>query len=385
MPKAKCPKCGAKNSKERMVCIECGTALASEHVERHLPQVSVEQVSTEAEVQVKSVIEKEPKEVVDDEYHDNEKVLFKTRGSLRTSFWKSEEANCFVTESHVMIETQESIRIAVSHITDCQTPAMTKAAALLHQDMSCTDVTATLIFRDDSNRKHKLDLDMSVIHMFNFKHAVLKQVLKHAIEEPSLVVSDRVLKPILETFRDKTRDNVCVGLQELGLNTVIAERGRIEEKVFGDGSLGITRIFDGPIRWVNTRRKRIYRELFGKYGVPTEYYTDYGVPDSRLGIDSPSAGIRAIHLYAGPLSDKVVDIHWDGGESYPDIIDRLNSNTEIKETIMRNVDIDIMAFPVGCWLISTKWSDDYRIIPTKELWNCYQAIANHLLAEWKSK
>ena len=75
--KVKCPKCGAKNSKERMFCIECGSSLTSEQVERQLSQVS-----TEAEVPDKTVIEKEPREIVEEEYRDNEKVLYKTRGWL---------------------------------------------------------------------------------------------------------------------------------------------------------------------------------------------------------------------------------------------------------------------------------------------------------------
>jgi len=57
--KKKCPICGAKNSKERMFCTECGAPLASEQVKKQLSYVS-----TEAEAQVKTVIEKEPRESV---------------------------------------------------------------------------------------------------------------------------------------------------------------------------------------------------------------------------------------------------------------------------------------------------------------------------------
>jgi uncharacterized OB-fold protein len=44
--KVKCPNCGAKNSKERMTCVECGTSLASEQVERQLPTVYFHRMTT---------------------------------------------------------------------------------------------------------------------------------------------------------------------------------------------------------------------------------------------------------------------------------------------------------------------------------------------------
>jgi len=50
MFKKKCPVCGAKNSKERTACIECGAPLASEQVKGQLSRVS-----TEAEAQVKTM------------------------------------------------------------------------------------------------------------------------------------------------------------------------------------------------------------------------------------------------------------------------------------------------------------------------------------------
>ncbi len=73
MFKKKCSKCGAKNSKERTVCIECGAPIVSEQVESQ-----VAHVSTEAEVQVKSTIGKKPEERIKGEHRDNEKILYGT-------------------------------------------------------------------------------------------------------------------------------------------------------------------------------------------------------------------------------------------------------------------------------------------------------------------
>ena len=73
MAKKKCPVCGVKNDKERMVCIECGAPFTLERVEGELVRAP-----TEVEAQVKTDVEKARKEKVADEYWDNEKVLYET-------------------------------------------------------------------------------------------------------------------------------------------------------------------------------------------------------------------------------------------------------------------------------------------------------------------
>ncbi|GAG95007.1 unnamed protein product, partial [marine sediment metagenome] len=148
--KKKCPNCGAKNSKERMTCAECGAFLTSEQVERQLPQVPTAQVPTEAEVQGKTVIEKEFKEGIEDEYRDNEKVLYKTRCRLLGK--KPEEADCFVTEGHVVIETNEPVKIPLSRVQKCDIAAQ-------YPSRFFPTGTATLTFLDDLNKKHKLTLE----------------------------------------------------------------------------------------------------------------------------------------------------------------------------------------------------------------------------------
>ena len=56
---------------------------------------------------------------------------------------------------------------------------------------------------------------------------------------------------VKETFRDRTRDRICAGLQRLGIDAQVATRGRPVERVGGSGSLGLIDINDGPISWVN--------------------------------------------------------------------------------------------------------------------------------------
>ncbi len=174
--KVKCPNCGAKNSKERMVCIECGSSLTSEQVERQLSQVS-----TEAKVPDKTVIEKEIEAKIEDEYRDNEKVLFKTEGYLilpRSKhdglYRKREMAYCFVTERYVVIEAEETTKIPLSCIQDCRLSYGTEAGFEFGFG-PC--VIATLTFVDDTNKKYELSFEMyDMANGGNFKRALAKHL-----------------------------------------------------------------------------------------------------------------------------------------------------------------------------------------------------------------
>ena len=50
MFKRKCPRCGTKNNKERMVCIECGVPFAFERVERQLAHVPANRKGTKDKI-----------------------------------------------------------------------------------------------------------------------------------------------------------------------------------------------------------------------------------------------------------------------------------------------------------------------------------------------
>jgi hypothetical protein len=89
--------------------------------------------------------------------------------------------------------------------------------------------------------------------------------------------------------------------------------------------------------------------------------------------------IKSVRKKAFPLFGKVVDLHWKGKDSGLGIINRLNGDILIKRPIMKSRDVLIRAHGKhGCWIISTLTN----VPPSEELWNCYQAIAQHLLAEW---
>lgn len=175
----------------------------------------------------------------------------------------------------------------------------------------------------------------------------------------------------METFRDKTRDNICAALQRMGIDAQMVKRGRYEEGT-RTGSLGLIDILEGPIRWVNVRRVS-----HGQYR--TDYYTDYGVPDARLGHSSPKLRIHSVRVRSFPLFGRVIDLRWEGTDFHREIISRLSMEYSIKSPIMKSGDVTIEIHGIRkCWTISTMTSR----APSKELWDCYQTIAQHLLSAW---
>ena len=194
-------------------------------------------------------------------------------------------------------------------------------------------------------------------------------------------VATRVVR---EELKKNERDDIYADLQALGIDAQVAERGRLEEKIGGWGSLGLIDIPKGPISWVNVRKEI----QSGEYGTSIDYYIDYGIPDPRLGPASPEIYIYSVRKKTFPLVGKVVDLHWEGRASFLSpigklgarIINRLKSDILIKYPLIKeSYDVKIRASgDHGCWIIETKT----RSAPSEELWNCYQTIAQHLLAEW---
>ena len=182
-----------------------------------------------------------------------------------------------------------------------------------------------------------------------------------------------------EAFRDKTRDKICAGLQAIEIEAQMAERGRPEEVIgrfLRRESLGLIDIPEGPISWISVLK---YSDV---ESTARTYYVCYGVPDPRLGANFEGVIISSHRKKTFPLFGKVVDMHWKGKDSGLGIIDRLKSDILIKHAIMKSYDVEIRAHgDHGLWTISTKT----RKPLSEELWNCYQAIARHLLAEMPDK
>ena len=183
---------------------------------------------------------------------------------------------------------------------------------------------------------------------------------------------------VKERLRDHMRDNICASLRSLGIDAQMAERGTWQEKIRLEGrtSLGVIDMREGPIRWV-----RVDKASGPPPSIESSYFTHYGVPDPRLGLGSPPVAIKSVCVNSFPLVGKAVDLHWRGRDLGLGIIDRLNNDVQLKQPIMSSRDVKINAHgDHSCWIISTS-PEGWRSHPSLELWNCYQAIAQHLLAE----
>ena len=176
---------------------------------------------------------------------------------------------------------------------------------------------------------------------------------------------------VKDSFRDKTRDNVCNVLQGIGVDAQMVERGRSEEEigrdVEGDNSKGVIDIKGGPIRWVNITTKHDGETVLCRIM--------HGVPDSRLTGQSDQPYIIP-DLMSG-------DLRWHGEDFGLGLLSRLNDDASLRGLIMkRNLTkarvVGIQAYSSqGCWVIST----DGYFEKSEELWTCCQVIAQHLLAD----
>ena len=192
-------------------------------------------------------------------------------------------------------------------------------------------------------------------------------------------------------FRDHARDEVCAALEALGIQVQMALRGRSEEEITsGRGeSLGVIDVATGPIRWVGVKKEYEWwggGESGDRVGV---WYMEYGVPDSRLGPTFPEVRIesqRVRRFFVG----KVVDVRFTGDDSGLGLIDRLAIDVSLRKPIMEFRRLELGAYPAHhCWIISSAYVNKgfmlprmwkgRTVAPSPQQWNCYQAIARHLL------
>ena len=180
-----------------------------------------------------------------------------------------------------------------------------------------------------------------------------------------------------KVFQHRPVEDLHTGLLGLGIDAKMAEHGRAEKYIEcdrNDRSLGIIEILKGSICWVNLIERRALDQV--------TYHLKYGIRDPRLRgamMKLAQLRIKSVRRRTFPLVGKAVDLHWKGNDLGLGIIDRLNSDILIKHPIISSGDITIRAHGY-----EKLWVMSYRgvIVPSRELWNCYEAIAQHLLSQW---
>lgn len=177
-----------------------------------------------------------------------------------------------------------------------------------------------------------------------------------------------------EIFRDKSRDKLAQCLDSLGIGAVLAERGRVEEKVensWHQRSLGIIDISEGLVRWVNILKKD------GNQYSPPQWWVILGIPDERPLTSHKAVDIRAIRKKTFPLFGKVVDVTWRGDDHHTGLIHLLSNDEAVKNLAKQigNLTIHSYAKEFQGWTLQV----DRRFEPTNENWATIQRIANYIL------
>ena len=170
------------------------------------------------------------------------------------------------------------------------------------------------------------------------------------------------------------------GLRAIGLEARLAEAGRPERRVVGEGwgrrSELLIEICGEPIRWVNVVSKG--------QGQKTQYTNIYVIPGSAI-LDE--GWLRGVRVKTIPMFGRVVGLRWKGKMTVS-LIRRLEQDVLLSQTLMRlEEDIEIWSDPeFGCWsLLSVQHKFDFRTArlwqppPSAEKWECYKTIARHLL------
>lgn len=163
----------------------------------------------------------------------------------------------------------------------------------------------------------------------------------------------------------------CAALQGIGIDARVAPRGRPEEKVGAEECLGVIDIQDGPIRWITLR------------GGARHQYPEYGIPDPTVR-DCSRLFITTRRVKSFPFLGKVVGVRWKGVDKGLGIIDSLNKNSLLNEALLREPSMQAPGLLIQCyswhpcWVISQFLKG---VVPSRELWSCYQTIARHLLPE----
>ncbi len=189
----------------------------------------------------------------------------------------------------------------------------------------------------------------------------------------------------------------CAQLQHWGEKARITSRVRDVElmSISGQGpTFCIIDIEEGPIRWISIQweaKTKLIRDPLGhipdnsydRYGYVV-HSIEYGIPDQRLttylaGELLPQLRIRLARIRILPLVGKIISVRWKGNDVGSGVIAWLNQDISLRQSLVSSPELEISAgYYHSRWIMSVKTSN----LPSKELWDCYQSVAKHLLAEW---
>jgi len=322
---------------------------------------------------------------------DGERVIFRGKVKVNPHSQSVEVVDCYITGGSVVIESTEPLRIPLDKIEHCHLIA--DIANIYYSKAQLTPGTVTLRYRDASGRSQSAELATSA-----FDAGQLSNAVKKAQNAPEIAglrqmwrnAWNRKLAYQTPTATELTKGGkLYADLYAIGLDARMIVRGQLEEQVDGDyggASLGLIEIQHSPIRLVNVLRKPYHTE----YAHGHFYRNVYLVPDSTIfpdstmfweGYEIPVHGYgRSVRVKNVPLFGRVIDVRWEGNFE-GDLIRRLGQDVSLNQALIKlKEDIEIFSYPeYGCWTISPPSKKDEPATPSREQWDCYEAIARHLL------
>ena len=180
---------------------------------------------------------------------------------------------------------------------------------------------------------------------------------------------------VKEALRDKTRDNACRYLNEIGVDAKLSERGIAEEKGSlpqGERSLGLIEISKSPINFVHvvyvpSQQGGLCSTLYLVHD-PSVYYPSVHIKEHQKA--------RSKRVKGRPVFGKVKDVVWEGNLEQ-NIMQRLSEDQYLKQEMIRlSCDVTIGTCPdISYWKIQVA---ELLITNVREKWEVYERIAGHL-------
>ena len=177
-----------------------------------------------------------------------------------------------------------------------------------------------------------------------------------------------------ELLRDKTRDKLAQNINSIGVNAILAERGRVEENIensWYQRSLGVIDVPEGLVKWINILKKD------GSRDGPPRWWIILGVPDERPIPNHQAVSIKTIRKKTFPIFGKIIDVIWKGNDYGTGLVEVLSDDEATKALAKKigNLTIHSYSKEFQGWTFQV----DRRFHPTKQNWETIQKIADYIL------
>lgn len=178
-----------------------------------------------------------------------------------------------------------------------------------------------------------------------------------------------------ERLRDKTRDELTLALNELGLAATMAERGRPEEKIqdtWVNRSQGIIDLSAGPIRWINCLKQD------GSQYSPPQWWAVFGIPDVRRFSEERAVKIKTVRKKSFPLFGRVVDVSWQGEDHASRLMSVFANDPAVKSFVKKTGDLEIESHSEGFQGWTVQITGKFKV--TQQNWEIVTKMAEQLLS-----